>query len=864
MKKEKSVKQTDRKAIYERLKSLIFPVILSAVIVAGIIFALNYKGPEKPEEIVHPRGYDGETQEIVLENDSLKLVMDPNTTQFSLEVKETGKVWYSNPEGVDNDTKALPLEKSNLRSTLLMSYCMAGGMEVKFNSYDQSVVNGLYELESGEDFIRVKYSLGNLEREYIIPPVGKASDMDSWFDAMENGDRTLIKRYYKKYDINNLGKKDNREELLESYPILETEPIYVLRDGATAALKTKMEGVFESLGYTMEHYEADKELNAKEAATDKPVFNVDVIYRLDGDELVVEIPLESLEFKSDYPIYTLTPLPYFGAGGAKDEGYILVPEGGGALINFNNGKTLQNNYYANMYGWDMCLQRDAVVHSTRTYFNTFGISSGEDSFLCILEEGAPYAAVQADIGGRLNSFNYANAVYSICSRQQYNMSETLSSSSVFVYQKDLPDETLTQRYRFINSPDYTDMAVAYRDYLQGKYDGYLTMNDDGQTPVVVELIGAVDKVKQILGVPVTMPLKLTTYKEAENMIQTLNAEGMGNLSVKLSGWCNGGVNQKILRKAKTISDLGSKKDLQSMIDSAKALGVDIYLDGVTQYEYDSGILDGFFSYRDAARFISKERAEIYTYSPITYASAEWADSYYLLHTDLAMEMTDNLVNTAQKYGAGVSFRELGMDLSSDFYKKKLSSRQAVKEQQEERLKQVADSGQNVMINMGNEYAAVYSDMITNMDLQGSEYSILDEYVPFYQMVIHGYVNYTGGALNLAGDLEEELLRSAEYGAGLYFTLMQESAFALQKTLYTEYFGADYNAWHDRMMEIYERYNRELGHVYNQEMTGHEILGSGLSCTTYQDGTSVYVNYGYKDAETPAGVTVPARDYKVVR
>lgn len=74
-----------------------------------------------------------------------------------------------------------------------------------------------------------------------------------------------------------------------------------------------------------------------------------------------------------------------------------------------------------------------------------------------------------------------------------------------------------------------------------------------------------------------------------------------------------------------------------------------------------------------------------------------------------------------------------------------------------------------MINMGNEYAAVYSDMITNMDLQGSEYSILDEYVPFYQMAVHGYINYTGEALNLVGNMEDELLRSAEYGAGLYFT-----------------------------------------------------------------------------------------------
>ena len=865
MKKEKAVKRSERKAaVIGWLKSLILPVVFCAIIAVGVIVVLNYTGAEEKEEIIHTRGYEGDDKDVVLENDSLKLVMDPMTTQFSLEVKATGKIWYSNPQDVDSDTIALALEKSNLRSTLLMSYCMTGGMEVKFNSYDQSVVNGLYELETGEDYIRVKYSLGNLEREYVIPPVGKAADMEKWFEAMPNEDRTLVKRYYKKYDINDLGKKDNKEELLESYPILETEPIYLLRDGVSGAVKTKMESVFEGIGYTLEDFEADKELNQKEASTDKPVFNVDVIYRLDGDELVVEIPLKNLEFKSEYPIYTLTPLPYFGAGGTSDQGYILVPEGGGAIINFNNGKTLQNNYYANMYGWDMCLRRDAVVHNTRSYYNAFGISSGEDSFLCILEEGAPYVSVQANVSGKNNSYNSASAVYSVCVRQQYSMNEALTNEAIYVYQKNLPDETLTQRYCFVDSPDYVDMAKEYRGYLKDRYGSYFTVNDDADTPVVLELVGAVDKVKQILGVPVSRPLELTTFAEAEAIIEELSSQGMKNMSVKLSGWCNGGVNQKLLKSVKALSSLGGKKGLKSMIDKAKSLGVEVYLDGVTQYEYDSNILDGFFSYRDAARFLSKERAELFQYSAVTYSAREGADSYYLLHTDLAMEMTDNLIKAVEQYGVGVSFRDLGKDLSSDFDKDKVYTRQAVLNLQEERLKQAADAGQRIMINMGNDYAAVYSDMITDMDLQGSEYTVLDEYVPFYQLAVHGYLNYTGEAVNLAGNGEDELLRSVEYGAGLHFTLMQESAFTLQKTLYTEYFGADYNTWHDRMMEIYTRYNEELGQTYSQEMTGHEILAPGLSCTTYQDGTRVYVNYGYEDATTASGVTVPARDYKVVR
>jgi len=183
--------------------------------------------------------------------------------------------------------------------------------------------------------------------------------------------------------------------------------------------------------------------------------------------------------------------------------------------------------------------------------------------------------------------------------------------------------------------------------------------------------------------------------------------------------------------------------------------------------------------------------------------------------------------------------------------------------QEQLLKEASDAGKDIMINMGNDYAIAYADIVTNMDLSGSEYTIIDKTVPFYQLAIHGYVNYTGESLNLTQNFEDELLRSAEYGAGLSFTFTEETAFALQKTLYTQYFGADYASWQERMMEIYTRYNQELGHVYNQKMVDHEYVSDTVTCTTYEDGTKVYVNYGYEDYKAGA-VKVAARDYKAVK
>lgn len=858
---KRTEKQTERmKAFTDWLKSMIFPVILLLIILGGVFTIINYQNIEAPEEIIEVRAYAGDDKPLTLKNDELELTMDPLTTQFELKVKDSGKVWYSNPNGGAEDALALADEKAKLQSTLLMSYSVTAGLETTFNTYGYSIQNGIYEIEQGDDFIKVNYSLGNVEKEYVIPPVTTEEAFDKWCDNMSLKDKNLVQQYYKKYSLSKLGKKDNKEELLANYPILEDGTIYVLRDSTKENVRKQMQGIFEAAGYTYEDYVYDKENDNSTKSSDKPIFNVDVIYRLDGKDLLVEIPLSELEFKTEYPMYTITPLPYFGAGGTKDKGYMLVPEGGGSIINFNNGKTSQSSYYANVYGWDMCLSRKAVVHNTRAYYGVFGVSDNENSFICILEDGGSYASVQADVSGKNNSYNFVNSIYSICSREQYDVGD-IANSDIYQYNKDLPDESLIQRYRFIDSGSYVDMSKEYGNYLQNKYGDYMAMNDDTSVPVAIEVVGAVDKVKQICGIPVSRPLELTTYKEASELITDLKNEGMDNMSVKLTGWCNEGVKQNILTKVKPVACLGSKKDLKNLIKTANDQGVDLYLNGATQYEYGSNIFDGFFSYRDAAKFISKERAEQFIFSAVTYQAREYADSYYLLHTELANKIQNKLVSTANDYNAGAAFQDVGMDLSSDFYKKNKYSREAVKNLESETIKSANELGTKLMVNMGNDYVAMYSDMVTRMDLPGSEYTILDARVPFYQMAIHGYVNYTGNPLNICGNTEDEILYSAEYGAGLCFNLMKESSFTLQKTLYTEYYGSDYSAWHDRMMNIYNRYNSELGHVFNQEMVGHEKLTADVSCTEYADGTKVYVNYGYTQANVD-GVTVPARDYLV--
>ncbi|MBQ3852460.1 MAG: hypothetical protein II760_03665 [Lachnospiraceae bacterium] len=857
-------KREFRNSVIKNLKALIVPGILFLIIGGFIFFVVTYQNKDEEEQIIPVYAYAGDGREIVLENSELKMTFDPNTTYFSLLVKSSGKVWTAVPDDVDEDTVAMSSEKGRIRCTLNVTYANEIGSEVAYNNYDYSIKNQTYEVETDGESITVHYSIGKVQKEFVIPPVCTVERMEGYFASLSQGDLNIVKQYYKKYDINNLGKKDDKEALLATYPDLANEPLYILRDTATDAIKAKLQGIFEeSVGYTYEEYLIDKELIPSEDQGSKSVYNIDVTYRLDGGDLIVEVPYSAMEFPKERPILAVDVLPFFGAGGTDDEGFLLVPEGSGALINFNNGKTAQSVYYANVYGWDMCHARDALVHSTSTVFATFGISSGKDSFICNIEGGSAYAAVEADISGRFNSYNNVNAEYGVIEREEFDVG-SISNSRIFAFQESLPDEVMSQRYTFIDSGSYVDMAKAYQAYLVKNADGYLVANNDTAAPCVIEVVGAVDKVKQIFGMPVSRPLELTTYKETEGVVSQLDSEGVENMIVKMTGWCNGGVMQQYIKDVDTIWALGSGRDLKNLCSTVNATGNQIYLDGVVEYAYNSDIFDGFFAYRDSARFISRELCKLYPFSQITYGDRDDLDEHYLLHEQLIPKMMRSFVKTCNSYGAsGASFQDVGTDLASDFYRKNPFSRQEALIDQATVLKEIKDNGGYVMINSGNVYAAVYSDVITHMDLKGSEYTIIDEFIPFYELALHGYVNYTGMPVNICGSETDEILASAEYGAGLCYSIMDEDPKTLQKTLYPQYYGSAYSAVHDRLVETYTRYNNELGHTFNQQMTGHDNLNDYVSVTEYADGTKVYVNYGYTDYAGD-GITVPARDYKVVK
>ena len=842
------------------IKRLLPWVIVLALLAALVIFVgiPLYSKDETPHMYIPTvYNYEGDKTPLVMENEFLSFELDPTTTFFKVVDKTSGAEWLSNPADADQDKIANAANKEILSATAVITYRTTAGA-VDMNNFKYSIEGGNYQVAQQDDgSIRVDYSIGKIEKNYLIPTAITKERYDAFADQMKKSTKKKLSSNYALYEPAKLDSKKNKDEIIALYPSVVEQPLYILKSDVKENGKKKIEEYFAEVGYSQADYEIDMQLVAGTKESTTAVFNLSMVYRLDGSDLVVEMPYDSINFTEGYHIINMTPLPMFGAAGLQDEGFMFVPEGGGALINFNNGKLMQSTYFANVYGWDYALIRKELVNEPRNTFPVFGMAKNGSSFVCIMEGATSYGAVQADISQRTNSYNTVSAKYHVLHNDQYNVSAK-TAQLVFMFEKEIPQDTVVHRYRFVDSANYADMAVAYGDYLRSQ-DLLKDQQASEEVPVSVELVGAIDKTVVKFGLPIDSVFATTTFEQAEAIVKELAEKGAKNLHVRMSGWMNGGINQEVIKKVNVLGELGGKKALQQLMNTAKENDVKLYMDGISCFAYNSGILEGFMAFGDAARYATREQVEITRYDPLTYLPQDWLEDYYLVRPAFAKKGTDNLISRLKEMGAsGIAFRDIGYFLSGDYDSKNTTTREEVKAMNIQSMLDAKDAGQAVMIKMGNDYALPYADIITDMDLFGTNYAILDQMVPFYQIALHGMKDFTGKPINLDSDWKTELLRCAEYGAGLNFTFMAEDAKVLQDTYHSHLFGSNYDGWKEDATGMINRYQQDMQGLNQLRIVNHEMLSADVVATTY-----VYVNYT-DEAFNANGVEVPARDYYVER
>ena len=140
----------------------------------------------------------------------------------------------------------------------------------------------------------------------------------------------------------------------------------------------------------------------------------------------------------------------------------------------------------------------------------------------------------------------------------------------------------------------------------------------------------------------------------------------------------------------------------------------------------------------------------------------------------------------------------------------------------------------------------------------SGFSTIDVQVPFYRMVFKGITSISSESVNISSNPRTELLRAAETGCGLLYTVigdydaklrLSDSSFA--KSVYS-----------DNKEKIISDYNEIcdlLSKVSNTSVKKHEILSNGVNKTVFENDVTVIVNYTDNAVETSLG-TVEANGF----
>jgi hypothetical protein len=355
---------------------------------------------------------------------------------------------------------------------------------------------------------------------------------------------------------------------------------------------------------------------------------------------------------------------------------------------------------------------------------------------------------------------------------------------------------------------------------------------------------------------------MTTFGQAAQIAEQLKQDGVDRLLMRYTGWSAKGVNHASPDKLKTESVLGSKKELLELSEKLEQAGGVLFPDVAFQKIYhDDG---GFTPSSDASRFVTREEAELYPYNRALNRMDMTLGSYFLLSPAKLPYYVDTFMSKYKAYGFnGVSLRDLGSVLSSDFRVSRVIQRETAKQIVEEQLGKLDQSIGQTMIAGGNAYAWPYSDHLINVPTASSSFVLTDEEIPFYEMVVHGYISYTGTPVNLNDeqDLKVQLLRSIELGAAPHFSWSYEPSSQLKYTHFDDMYATSYQDWYGQAVSLYKEVSKVLSPVQNAQIVNHIRHQEGVVEVQYSNGISIYVNYTDMPVSVH-GFTVGAGQYGI--
>lgn len=785
---------------------------------------------------------------LAVENEFLKLYADPETGQVAVYDKRSGVITRSNPENADKDPIANKTNKAYMKSQMVVDYYNANRNAGSYDSFSMSTDRGQMTCQSLKDGVRFTYGIGEIvEIKYFVPFYLSAE----WYEKVQA-----------------MATEKDFKNLARLYPSQNADGLWVLTEMAKNdnSKKKKADAALQQAGFTPEDYYAMQELGGVETA-ETLFFTVALDYRLKGDALEVSVPVSLIEEKGGGKIYRIQLLRYMGAAAANETGYFVVPNGSGALINFNNGKTTTPVYTQYVYGMDPLSADYTVTQNSETVrLPICGICRENSSVLLSVERGASLCYFTADVSGRTNSYNAIQPVFVVRGTETLSMfGVDGTSADIPVMENDLYDENLTVRYTFLGQEHtgYAGLANYYRDRLIT--EGKITAQEKKENiPFFFDVIGGVKETKHVLGFQYLAVEEMTTFTQAAEMARSLKEAGIENPVMNLQGWFNGGYYHDAPGGIRVLGQLGGKSGLNDLSSVMEELHGELFADAA--FQKVSYIARHYNASQESSRYFgagySVRLGQVNPTNLRQTASLGYGETIYdLLSPKFLPRYVQGFTRDLKQLPVGgISLRDLGDELHSDKRRTNIIEREQALDIVEDALDTLKSTGRKLMVSGGNLYALKNADYALNVPMQTTKFYIIDREIPLYQMIVHGCVDYAGSVMNLSSEsTAEQLLKMVEYGANCHYLFTEADATQMKYTGLNRFYATRFDTWKEQAVESYRYVNAALAPVSGAMITNHETLEEDLVRVTYSNGVCIYVNYG-DHAVLMDGQSVPARGY----
>lgn len=656
--------------------------------------------------------------------------------------------------------------------------------------------------------------------------------------------------------------------------------VYVRRTGLRAWDEEDLIDLIQGLGYTP--YEVQDDHFTHGLQPPQPgveTFNIPVEYFLDGEDFVARIPAGEVEFPMNildregeevsFPLYNIALLEHFGAADTQKEGYMVVPSGSGGLINLNSDKSGVYSYSMPLYGRDhSLLNREQLSERIQNYFPVFGIKHEDKAVMGIIESGDALGRINAELPSAVIPANRVYANFNILPYTQLVLGSQDHDARINRYQARQYMDDIQIRYSFFgqNEADYVSMAHQYQDYLVDNYGLEKRDKPRAEIPFFVELVGGITEITPRMGIPRESVKAMTTFSQAQSIISALKEREINNINLIYSGWLTDGMAHDYPHQPELEEALGTEEEFAALRDYLQKEDIDFYPALNVMNVNNNSWFNNFRTSRMTARFLDGDLARKYSYNIVS-SLIQPGSGRYILSPHYYESLFDSFIPDFQENISpeSIALREMGRQLNSDFREEvgRLIDRQQA---QNRIVGQLADlSGNNqldISVFGGNAYVLPYVEQILELPLRANYFRIIDQSIPFYQIALKGYKDFTGPPINLVDNPRQSMLRTVETGAAPYYRWFYADGAGVMRTDFEELYSAHYGDWLDSAGSFYEQANNTLRKLYDQRITGHQKIKENVYQTEYEDGSRVVINYGQKTAEIE-GYEIPARDFILI-